>query len=141
MGRMAYLRPVLDRYVRHGLRRSELKEDHKKGEKLTSRLRLLGMQITETESVLAHHQLAELWLMSVTKLRRFLRLFLLRCNPWARHPCSDCHRLREDFGYNFAEGVMDDEAGGAIAKISSTRSMRFRRHPRPYSYDREYCVG
>ena len=47
-GRMAYLRQVLDRYVRHGLRRSELKEDHKKGEILTSRLRLLGMQITET---------------------------------------------------------------------------------------------
>ena len=52
-GRMSYLRPVLDRYVRHGLRRSELKEDHKKGEILTSRLRLLECKSQKLELVYA----------------------------------------------------------------------------------------
>ena len=48
MSRIAYLRPILDRYVRHGLRRSKSKEDHTKGQEVTNRLRMLGIQITET---------------------------------------------------------------------------------------------
>ena len=46
--KLAILRPVLDRYVRHGLRRSESELDHEKAELVTQRLRMLGSQITET---------------------------------------------------------------------------------------------
>ena len=46
--KLAILRPVLDRYVRHGLRRSESEIDHEKAELVTQRLRMLGTQITET---------------------------------------------------------------------------------------------
>ena len=46
--KLAVLRPVLDRYVRHGLRRSESELDHQKAELVTQRLRMLGSQITET---------------------------------------------------------------------------------------------
>ncbi|MHC4251259.1 MAG: DEAD/DEAH box helicase, partial [Planctomycetota bacterium] len=45
---MDVLVPVLDRYVRHRLRRSESKVDHQLARKVTRRLRMLGAQITET---------------------------------------------------------------------------------------------
>ena len=48
--RISMLRTVLDRYVRHGLRRSENQTDHELSESVVSRLRLLGVQITETGS-------------------------------------------------------------------------------------------
>ena len=39
--------PVLDRYIRHHLRRSEHAEDQARARRLISRLRLLGIQVTE----------------------------------------------------------------------------------------------
>ena len=42
------LRPLLDRYVRFGLRRSEHEADHELAEHVTGRLRLLGYQIIES---------------------------------------------------------------------------------------------
>ena len=48
--RISMMRTVLDRYVRHGLRRSKNQADHVLSESIVSRLRLLGIQITETGS-------------------------------------------------------------------------------------------
>ncbi len=45
---MEILVPVLDRYVRHGLRRSASAADHALAERVIARLRMLGVQITET---------------------------------------------------------------------------------------------
>lgn len=45
---MEFLAPVLDRYVRHRLRRSSHERDHELAEKTIARLRMLGIQITET---------------------------------------------------------------------------------------------
>jgi Type III restriction enzyme, res subunit len=42
------LMPVLDRYIRHGLRRSPLPENQDLAERAIRRLRMLGIQITET---------------------------------------------------------------------------------------------
>ena len=47
-GVMSTLIPVLDRYIRHALRRSPSADDRKLAETATARLRLLGSQITET---------------------------------------------------------------------------------------------
>lgn len=47
---MEDLIPVLDRYVRHALRRSHDSADHQLAENVTRRLRILGVQITETGS-------------------------------------------------------------------------------------------
>ncbi|WP_261340518.1 DEAD/DEAH box helicase family protein [Mariniblastus fucicola] len=47
---MEYIVPVLDRYVRHYLRRSPLSVCHDRATQLTESLRLLGTQITETGS-------------------------------------------------------------------------------------------
>lgn len=40
--------PLLDRYVRHALRRSQSSDDHRRAEDAARRLRLLGVQITDT---------------------------------------------------------------------------------------------
>ncbi len=45
---MEILVPVLDRYVRHGLMRSESPQDHELAERAIAKLRVLGVQITET---------------------------------------------------------------------------------------------
>ncbi|MCA9163192.1 MAG: DEAD/DEAH box helicase family protein [Planctomycetales bacterium] len=45
---MEVLVPVLDRYVRHHLRRSARAEDRQLAERVVARLRMLGVQITET---------------------------------------------------------------------------------------------
>lgn len=45
---LSMLTPLLDRYIRHRLRRSSLSEDREKAESLIGRLRVLGIQITET---------------------------------------------------------------------------------------------
>jgi len=47
---MAVLVPVLDRYIRHRLRRSDDPNDHAFAERAIGRLRMLGVQITETGS-------------------------------------------------------------------------------------------
>ena len=47
---MTILIPVLDRYVRHYLRRSPRVQDHDKAEQAIRRLRTLGVQITDTGS-------------------------------------------------------------------------------------------
>ncbi len=114
--RMAYLRPVLDRYVRHGLRRSELKQDHEKGEELTSRLRLLGMQITETGIRPCASPVGRIMAYAATKIEALSDII-----------STEMQSLGEDIravivtdfektsATTLVEGVMDDEAGGAIA--------------------------
>ena len=48
--RMKVLVPVLDRYIRHGLRRSPNPLDHELEREAVQRLRILGIQITDTGS-------------------------------------------------------------------------------------------
>jgi len=50
MPEMEVLTPVLDRYVRHHLRRSDDSADHQLADQVVRRLRTLGVQITETGS-------------------------------------------------------------------------------------------
>ena len=118
-GRMSYLRPVLDRYVRHGLRRSELKEDHKKGEILTSRLRLLGMQITETGIRPCASPVGRLWF-AATKIEALSEIISTEMQSLGQDIRAV---IVTDFEKTSAtalvEGVMDDEAGGAIAAFRS----------------------
>ena len=115
-GRMAYLRTVLDRYVRHGLRRSELKEDHKKGEILTNRLRLLGMQITETGIRPCASPVGRIMAYAETKIKALSEIISTEMQSLGQDIRAV---IVTDFEKTSAtalvEGVMDDEAGGAIA--------------------------
>ena len=45
---LEYLVPVLDRYIRHGLRLSRSQADHRLAERAIGQLRVLGWQVTET---------------------------------------------------------------------------------------------
>ena len=115
-GRMAYLRPVLDRYVRHGLRRSELKDDHKKGEKLTSRLRLLGMQITETGIRPCASPVGRIMAYAATKIEALSEIIsteMQSLGPDIRAVIVT--DFEKTSATTLVEGVMDEEAGGAIA--------------------------
>ena len=115
-GRMAYLRPVLDRYVRHGLRRSELKEDHEKGETLTSRLRLLGMQITETGIRPCASPVGRIMAYAATKIQALSDIISTEMqslgNDIRAVVVTDFEKTSAT---TLVEGVMDEEAGGAIA--------------------------
>ena len=119
-GRMAYLRQVLDRYVRHGLRRSELKEDHKKGETLTSRLRLLGMQITETGIRPCASPVGRIMAYAATKIEALSDIISTEMQSLGQDIRAV---IVTDFEKTSAtalvEGVMDEEAGGAIAAFRS----------------------
>jgi len=119
-GRMAYLRQVLDRYVRHGLRRSELKSDHKKGEILTSRLRLLGMQITETGIRPCASPVGRIMAYAATKIEALSDIISTEMQSLGQDIRAV---IVTDFEKTSAtalvEGVMDDEAGGAIAAFRS----------------------
>jgi len=115
-GRMAYLRPVLDRYVRHGLRRSELKEDHEKGEKLTNRLRLLGMQITETGIRPCASPVGRIMAYAATKIQALSDIISTEMQSLGQDiRAVVVTDFEKTSATTLVEGVMDEEAGGAIA--------------------------
>ena len=119
-GRMAYLRQVLDRYVRHGLRRSELKEDHKKGEILTSRLRLLGMQITETGIRPCASPVGRIMAYAATKIEALSDIISTEMQSLGQDiRAVIVTDFEKTSATSLVEGVMDDEAGGAIAAFRS----------------------
>ena len=114
--KLAILRPVLDRYVRHGLRRSESELDHEKAELVTQRLRMLGTQITETGirpcaspvgRIMAYASIKDQGYFDNIKFRNAsiggdIRAVII----------TDFEKTSAT---TLVEGVMDDEAGGAVA--------------------------
>ena len=114
--KLAILRPVLDRYVRHGLRRSENELDHQKAELVTQRLRMLGSQITETGIRPCASPVGRIMAYASTKAKAISTIL-----------SSEMQALGEDIraviitdfektsATTLVEGVMDDEAGGAVA--------------------------
>ncbi len=109
------LRPLLDRYVRFGLRRSSHPVDQELAEKVTNRLRLLGYQITESGARPCASPVGRILAYAQAKTEAVSEI--LR----AEHEVLD-ERLRcvivTDFEKTSStavvEGVHDDEAGGAI---------------------------
>ena len=116
MTRIAYLRPVLDRYVRHGLRRSKSKEDHAKGQEVTNRLRMLGIQITETGVRPCASPVGRIMAYASSKIDALSDIISTEMQSLG----TDIRAvIITDFEKTSAttlvEGVMDEEAGGAIA--------------------------
>lgn len=114
--RMSMLRTVLDRYVRHGLRRSENSDDHVLSESVVSRLRLLGIQITETGSRPCASPVGRVMAYASAKVDALNEIITVESKAM-----GDDIRVVvvTDFEKTSAtalvEGVLDDEAGGAIA--------------------------
>ena len=116
MSRIAYLRPVLDRYVRHGLRRSKSKEDHTKGQEVTNRLRMLGIQITETGVRPCASPVGRIMAYASSKidaLSDIIATEMQSLGPDIRAVIIT--DFEKTSATTLVEGVMDEEAGGAIA--------------------------
>jgi hypothetical protein len=114
--KLAILRPVLDRYVRYGLRRSESELDHEKAELVTQRLRMLGTQITETGIRPCASPVGRIMAYASSKTQAISTILSSEMQALG----GDIRAvIITDFEKTSAttlvEGVMDDEAGGAVA--------------------------
>ena len=114
--KLAILRPVLDRYVRYGLRRSESEIDHEKAELVTQRLRMLGTQITETGIRPCASPVGRIMAYASSKTKAISTILSSEMQALG----GDIRAvIITDFEKTSAttlvEGVMDDEAGGAVA--------------------------
>ena len=114
--KLAILRPVLDRYVRYGLRRSKSELDHEKAELVTQRLRMLGTQITETGIRPCASPVGRIMAYASSKTRAISTILSSEMQALG----GDIRAvIITDFEKTSAttlvEGVMDDEAGGAVA--------------------------
>lgn len=114
---MAMLTPVLDRYVRHHLRRSADAADRELAAQIVRKLRLLGVQITETGAQACASPVARVMAYSQSKIEALAPIL-----------GAEYQRLGErmravvvaDFEKTSAvsaevEHLLDAEAGGAIA--------------------------
>ncbi len=118
---MEWLAPVLDRYVRHRLRRSKDSRDHALAQRVIQRLRMLGIQITDTGwqpcaspvgRVMAYSQAKCAALPVILKTEHQLLGDKLRAVVIA-----DYEKTSATAGA--VENLLDDEAGGAIAAFKA----------------------
>lgn len=118
--RISMLRTVLDRYVRYGLRRSESKFDHELSESIVARLRLLGIQITETGSRPCASPTGRVMAYSSSKVEALEKIVKAE-----KDALGDSIRVvvvtdfEKTSATTLVEGILDDEAGGAIAVFRS----------------------
>ena len=118
--RMSMLRSVLDRYVRHGLRLSKSKIDHEKAESVIARLRLLGVQITETGSRPCASPVGRVMAYASSKvdaLNEIISVEMRALGPNIRAVVVT--DFEKTSATALVEGVLDKEAGGAIAVLRS----------------------
>jgi superfamily II DNA or RNA helicase len=113
---MNVLITILDRYIRNGLMRSESEEDHALAEDAKSKLRMLGVQITEGGPRLCASPVGRVMAYASAKydaLRDILRVEMEALGPDIRAV------IVTDFEKTSAtalvEGVLDEDAGGAVA--------------------------
>ena len=118
--RISMLRTVLDRYVRYGLRRSESELDHDLSESIVARLRLLGIQITETGSRPCASPAGRVMAYSSSKVEALEKIVKAE-----KDALGDSIRVvvvtdfEKTSATTLVEGILDDEAGGAIAVFRS----------------------
>jgi len=114
--KLAILRPVLDRYVRHGLRRSKNELDHQKAELVTQRLRMLGSQITETGIRPCASPVGRIMAYASTKTKAISKILNSEMQALGEEiRAVIITDFEKTSATTLVEGVMDDEAGGAVA--------------------------
>ncbi len=110
------LLPLLDRYIRHGLIRSKSKADHELAEEAKGRLRLYGVQVTESGMRSCASPISRVLAYASAKREALLQILQ------AEHAAlGDAIRavVVTDFEISasttLVEGILDEEAGGAVA--------------------------
>jgi superfamily II DNA or RNA helicase len=121
---MSVLVPVLDRYIRHWLRVSSDPVDHERAERAIARLRMLGVQVTETGTQVCASPVGRVLMYSRSKVAALIPILHAE-----RRALGD--RIRAvvvtDFEKTSAvtaevSHLLDEEAGGAIAAFRSLLS-------------------
>lgn len=109
------LRPLLDRYVRFGLRRSTHPEDHALATEVTDRFRLLGYQITESGARPCASPVGRILAYAQAKSTALTDILRVEQNALGdRLRCVIVTDFEKTSSTAVVEGVHDDEAGGAI---------------------------
>ena len=114
---MTYLIPVLDRYVRHRLRRSEHQDDHRLAEQVIRRLRTLGVQITDTGSQACASPVGRVMAYSSSKIVAIIPILKAECAVLGKRirACIVADYEKTSAVSSEVQHLLDDEAGGAIA--------------------------
>ncbi len=109
--------PILDRYIRHRLQRSEDPADHALAEQAIAKLRLLGVQITETGPRACASPVGRVMAYSTAKTEALLPILEAEM-----HALGDSIRAVVIADYEKTSAVaseighlLDEEAGGAVA--------------------------
>jgi len=111
---------LLDRYIRHGLLRSKNKKDHELAETAIQRLRMLGHQITETGMRPCASPVGRVMAYASAKydaLRDILAAEMQALGPDIRAVVVT--DFEKTSATALVEGVLDSNAGGAIAAFRS----------------------
>jgi len=115
--RLTYWGPVLDRYIRHRLRRSPSKEDQRLAESVIDHLRLLGMQITETGCQPCASPVGRVIAYSRNKVKALLPILQAEIESLQESIRAVVIADFEKTSATSAEvdHLLDEEAGGAIS--------------------------
>tara|TARA_B100000902_G_scaffold230361_1_gene218561 strand:- start:431 stop:3229 length:2799 start_codon:yes stop_codon:yes gene_type:complete len=111
---------MVERYVRRGLRLSKSPKDHDLAKEAVSRFRLLGRQITETGVRPSASPVGRIMAYSEAKLEALLNI--LRSEMQALGPMIRAvvvTDFEKTSSMAVVEGVLDSEAGGAVAAFRS----------------------
>ncbi|RPG69024.1 MAG: DEAD/DEAH box helicase [Euryarchaeota archaeon TMED99] len=118
--RISILRNVLSRYVRHGLRRSKSKEDHALAESVVSRLRMLGVMITETGSRPCASPVGRVMAYASAKTEAVNEIISVEMQTLGKDiRAVIVTDYEKTSATTLVEGVLDEEAGGAISVLRS----------------------
>ena len=114
------LRPVLERYVRFGLRRSSSKLDHELAEKVTNRFRLLGYQITESGSRPCASPVGRILAYAEAKTEAISEILRVEVDTLdERIRCVIVSDFEKTSSTALVEEIHSDEVGGAIGIFKS----------------------
>jgi hypothetical protein len=121
---MSLLVPVLDRYIRHRLRASGDPADHALAERAIARLRMLGVQVTETGTQVCASPVGRVLMYSRSKVAALIPILHAE-----RRALGDRIRAVVVTDYEKTSAVtadvshlLDEEAGGAIAAFRTLLS-------------------
>lgn len=109
--------PILDRFIRHRLRRSPVVADQQLGERFISRLRILGVQITETGFQACASPVNRVLAYSSAKLAAMIRILQQEQQLLGQRLRAVVVTDYEKTSVVSAEldGLLDEQSGGAVA--------------------------
>lgn len=116
--------PLIDRYVRHFLRRSPNPQHHQLAEHATSRLRMLGVQITETGTRACASPVSRVLAYSKSKTAALLPILRTEAELLGQRIRAVVVTDYEKTSAITAEvsHLLDEEAGGAVAAFKAILS-------------------